>query len=142
MGGGDSSAFFSTASALWERTGALDQTASTTLSSLNVAERRQLEQLKIQLATETSQVARNTSDLSETRREADALAVEVTQRGFANLEATIEDTVLQADMGIVDVYWMEQTEVSDKITETQTERAEKAQELEARFDIIRQKLQE
>ena len=69
-------------------------------------------------------------------------AADATRRGFDALEKAFSSTVLQADMGVVDVYWLQQTEVSDEIERVRIERSSREAEMEARFDIIRQKLQE
>lgn len=140
--GGDASSFFGKADDLWDRIGKVDQQAQGVLSNLSIAERREVEQLKIRLATETADLARSASELSEARIGADALAADAARHGFDSLEKAFSDTVLQADMGIVDVYWLQQTLVSEEITRVQTERANRENELEARFETIRQKLQE
>lgn len=142
VSGGEASAFFKQSDDLWSRIGAVDQQARTALTNLGVAERRELEQLKIRLATETADLARSASDLGEARLAADSLAEDATRRGFDSLEAAFSETVEQADMGIVDVYWLQQTLVSEEIVRVQKERATREGELEARFEIIRQKLQE
>ena len=65
--------------------------------------------------------------------------IELYDRALSSAEL---DTILEADMGIVDVYWLRKTEVVDKKTELKAERAERISELEARFALIRQKLEE
>ncbi len=142
VSGGDSSAFFRQSDDLWARVVSVDQQARAALTNLGVAERRELEQLKIRLAKETAELARNASELSETRLDADRLAEDATRRGIDALEEAFSSTVLQADMGIVDVYWLQQTLVSEEIVRVQKERAARETELESRFEIIRQKLQE
>lgn len=141
-GGGDSAAVFKQSDDLWARLGEVDRQATTALGNLSVAERREVEALKIRLATEAADLARNSSELGEARKEADLLAADATRRGFDALEQAFSTTVLQADMGVVDVYWLQQTEVSDEIERVRKERSAREAELEARFDIIRQKLQE
>lgn len=141
-GGGDSAAVYRQSDELWARLTEVDKAAATALGNLSVAERREIEALKIRLATEAADLARNSSDLSEVRRSADVLAADATRRGFDALEKAFSSTVLQADMGVVDVYWLQQTEVSDEIERVRIERSSREAEMEARFDIIRQKLQE
>lgn len=142
VSGGEATAFFRQNDEVWSRLQAVDQQAQAALQNLGVAERRELEQLKIRLATETADLARNASELSESRLRADALAADATRRGFDALEMAFSDTVLQADKGIVDVYWVQQMLVSEEIVRVQKERAAREAELESRFEIIRQKLQE
>ena len=58
------------------------------------------------------------------------------------LEQELFDTIMKADRGIVDVYWQRKTEVSDERARLAAERAERLRELEARFGLINQKLEE
>lgn len=127
---------------LWGRVGAADTRAAAALQTLGAEERIELEQLKRRLARETTEVARSTSELGEARKEADLIALEATRNGFSALEAEFADTVLQADNGVVDVYWLKETRVNDEMERIRKERANRQAELEARFEIIRQKLQE
>lgn len=140
--GADNNPFFRQSDDLWARVVSVDSQAKSALSNLSVAEKRELEQLKIRLAKETAELARSASELSEARLQADGLAAQATRRGFDALEDAFSNTVLQADKGIVDVYWLQQTLVSEEIVRVQKERAAREAELEARFDVVRQKLQE
>jgi hypothetical protein len=72
----------------------------------------------------------------------DTLAVDITRASLQELESKLYATILEADMGIVDVYWLRKTEVVDRKTELKAERADRISELEARFTLIRQKLEE
>ena len=133
---------FSRSDTLWSRVDALGARSDATMARLSEGERRELDMLKRRLAVETTQVSRSTSDLGETRRDSDVLAADVTRHGFEMLDASFADTILQADMGIVDVYWLRKTEVSDEITRLATERSSRLAELDARFGLVRQKLEE
>ena len=64
------------------------------------------------------------------------------QRVMKNLsgQGRVSESVLKADMGVVDVYWAEKLEVADQKSKVQQEKAALMSDLEARFNLIRQKL--
>jgi hypothetical protein len=64
----------------------------------------------------------------------------LTKDGFGRLEDFFAESVLKADMGIVDVFWSQKLEVSDEIVRVKEEKSELLSELERRFSLIRQKL--
>jgi hypothetical protein len=70
------------------------------------------------------------------------LAARVTRVGFARLDAQVYESIMRADRGIVDVYWVRKSEVLDERERLAEERAVRTAELEARFSLIRQKLEE
>jgi hypothetical protein len=50
-----------------------------------------------------------------------------------------DDAILRADMGVVDVYWLEKTGISDEITRLYEGRAEELKKLDQRYGMIQQK---
>jgi hypothetical protein len=70
--------------------------------------------------------------------EADVLAVDVTQAGFAQLREVFGGQILRADIGIVDVYWKEKNLVSEQIERLQITQKEREEALRARFDRLYQ----
>ena len=66
----------------------------------------------------------------------------LTRSGFARMEDFFADSVLKAEMGIIDVYWARKLEIADQRERIQDERNMLVAELERRFAIIRQKMEQ
>lgn len=128
--------------ALWKRLDRLADKADAVTAHLDASESREREQLRARLRDESRVLGGLDQDVENTRSEAEGLAVDITRSGFGKLEQDLQDTVMRADMGIVDVYWLRKTEVSDRITELSKERGLRIQSLDNRFEVIRQKLEE
>lgn len=70
------------------------------------------------------------------------VSLEITREGFGRLEDFFADSILKADMGIVDVYWAQKLEVADELQRIREERELQMAELEKRFRLIREKMGE
>ncbi|MEL6347965.1 MAG: hypothetical protein AAFV53_32965, partial [Myxococcota bacterium] len=77
----------------------------------------------------------------DTATDAESLAARITQDEFARLGEQFAETIMRADVGIVDVYWIRKTEVSDEAGRLRAERSERLEELDRRFQVINQKME-
>jgi tetratricopeptide (TPR) repeat protein len=127
---------------LWLRSLATDTKSVSTLGALTRAEGGELAILRKRLAEQTAAVTRLGGDLRRVDSDAEEVAAAVTRTGFGLLEDELFETIMRADRGIVDVYWLRKTEVADEKIRLATERADRLQEMDARFGLIRQKLEE
>lgn len=127
---------------LWLRTVEVDGRAVDTLAALKRAEQTELAILRRRLAEETSRVETIGRDVDRVDSDAARVATAVTQTGFGLLEDELYETIMRADRGIVDVYWLRKTEVADEKRRLATERAQRLEELDARFGLINQKMEE
>lgn len=127
---------------LWVRTLEVDGRAVGTLAALERAERAELAILRRRLTEESARVASIGEDVDRVDADAARVANAVTRTGFGLLEDELYETIMRADRGIVDVYWLRKTEVADEKRRLATERAQRLQELDARFGLINQKLEE
>ena len=130
------------AEGLWTRVLALDGDATAVRSKLETAEQRELQLLQAGVRDQMGVVGALEADVGQTNRATAVLASDITRAGFGQLEDQLSTDIMAADMGIVDVYWLRKTEVVNERTELATERADRLQELNSRFDLIRQKLEE
>lgn len=133
---------FSALDGMWGRIDALDRSARDIRSHLDEVERTERKVIERTLAQEATDTANLGGELKGAEAEAHEVALDVTRAGFAKMESEVSDTIMQADMGIVDVYWLRKTEVADEITRLRKERVARLKELDARFGLIRQKLEE
>jgi hypothetical protein len=127
---------------LWLQASDLDARAVTTMQALESAETTELKLLRDKLEEHTARVATLDTELGDTQREALTLAEAVTRAGLGELDSRLLSTVMEADMGIVDVYWLRRTDVEQERLRLKTERAERIRELEDRFSLIREKLED
>ena len=82
------------------------------------------------------------ADLEGSMNTARVLTSDITQAGFSWLAGVFGDSVMGADMGIVDVYWVRKASVSEERIRVIEERQELLLELSENFSRIRQGLEE
>lgn len=98
--------------------------------------------IRERFAAEVVEVAAQRAELDVTSREVETVAVDLTRQGFARMESFFAESVLKAELGIIDVYWARKLEIADQRQRIQDERNTLVSELERRFAIIRQKLEQ
>lgn len=133
---------FSRIDQYWVRVRDADARASQTRGVVDEVERVEVAILRKKLDEQEATVAKLDGEVSRVTVGTDDLAVDITRASLDELETRLYETILEADMGIVDVYWLRKSEVVDRRTELKAERADRIQEMEARFSLIRQKLEE
>lgn len=110
------------------------------LGSLASSESGEIVRIRERFEYEVGEVGKQRADLVNTRTSAEQVASAMTRAGFGRLHAFFSDSVLQADMGIVDVYWQQKLEVADERQQMVERKNELLAELENRFNLIRQEL--
>jgi hypothetical protein len=133
---------FSRLDELWLRLSDAEARAVQTRTVLDSAEKVELALLREAIVAQADAVASLDTEVARVSLGAEVLATDVTRERLAYLGSALEDTILEADMGIVDVYWLRKSEVVDERTRLKEERADRLQELDTRFGVIRQKLEE
>jgi len=118
----------------------LDGRLARTNDKIEPIEQDELVRVKDRLAFETTEVASERVDLGTTTANADAAAAILTQAGFGRLADFFDQSILHADMGIVDLYWDEKIQSSDELTKTAQEEKDRMDALDQQFDIVRKKL--
>ena len=137
----DRDALFSSVTQIWTRMQAVEQLSARTRSRLDDVEGSELAQLRQRLLEERVAIRQIDRSLDVTTTDASALAAQVTQEEFGRLGETFADTIMRADVGIVDVYWLRKTQISDEAVRLRKERSERLEELDKRFNVIHQKLE-
>lgn len=89
---------------------------------------------------EVENVAVEQADYDRTLAEARRVSLALTREGFGRLEDFFAESVLKADMGIVDVYWAQKLEIGDELVRVREEKEDQLEDLERRFDLIRAKM--
>lgn len=112
------------------------------LDAAIATETSELGRIKKRFDTEVEAVAVQRTDYTAQMADASDVSLVLTRQGFGRLEDFFSESVLKADMGIVDVYWAQKTEVADEIKRVKEEKDVLLAELQQRFKLIRQKIGE
>jgi tetratricopeptide (TPR) repeat protein len=92
--------------------------------------------LRSQFDQQVAYVSSERADYESILGEARQVALGLTRGGFGRLEQFFADSVLKADMGIVDVFWSQKLEVSDELVRVRGEKDAALADLERRFQLI------
>lgn len=98
--------------------------------------------IRTRFEQEVAAVATERVDYEGTLVAARTVSLDLTRKGFGRLEDFFTDSVVKADMGIVDVFWAEKMEIADELERVRNERELQMAELEQRFELIREKMGE
>ena len=135
----DAAAVSAAADKIWGELSAIDDDATLSDSKLDATQQKERALLEEELAAERTHVADSTAALASTRQTSAAVIGQVARYGLAELRGDFDDAILRADMGVVDVYWLEKTGISDEITRLYQDRAEQLKKLDQSYGMIRQK---
>ena len=100
----------------------------------------ELEQLQERFEHEVDAVAKQSEDLDRAKDRATKVAHKLTRGGFDRLQGEFSDSVLKANMGIVDVFWAERVQRADALDGIRQAKDEQASALDARFRLIREQI--
>jgi len=133
-------ATFESLDSAWSRGLRVERRAVSVMGKLERAEQTELTLIRSSLAEHTQAVLGLNGEISATGRNAGAVASAVTRSGIGSVGAEFNETVMGADRGIVDVYWTRKISVTDEIQRLNEERGMRSSELDARFELIRQRM--
>ncbi|MDP2306373.1 MAG: tetratricopeptide repeat protein [Pseudomonadota bacterium] len=125
---------------VWAAVDALESSTEETSRLLASAEGREISAVRTRLAREAQRVVELRRDLVREAAEAETVAIRAVRTGIRDLESEFRADVLEADKGIVDVYWLRKTAVSDEMTALGREQALLLRELDDQFRIVRENL--
>ena len=126
--------------ALLLASGRLDERLAVVVRSSIATETSEIGRIRKRFAAEKEAVASQRVDYDASLGVAKSVSLQLTREGFGRLEDFFAESVLKADMGIVDVYWAQKLEVADEIERVKTEKDALLTELQQRFKLIRQKI--
>jgi len=125
---------------LWSLSENFEQRASQTFSKLEQAEQAELAIMRDRLSQELAGMSGLGGDLSGTSDEMNSLAKGITRAGIGRVEGTFDETVMGADRGILDVYWVKKGNVKSESERLGIEQGKRENELKERFLLIRSRL--
>jgi TolA-binding protein len=125
---------------MWAGVSTLEASTGETSRVLQSSEAREIAAVRTRLARESQRVVELKRDITTRSAEAEAVAIKAVRTGIRGLEAEFRADVLEADKGIVDVYWLRKSAVSDEMTALGKEQARLLRELDDQFRIVRENL--
>jgi tetratricopeptide (TPR) repeat protein len=126
--------------ALWSQSEGFDRRARQTMVKLVRAESAELAIMRKKLAVEMDHMTAIGTDLDGVSTRMDALADGITRAGIGRVEDAFDDTVMGADRGIVDVYWVKKGNATAEKDRLNAEKSKRRSELEQRFRVIDSRL--
>ena len=126
-------AIYASASRTVERLQRIQQTLSQTESN-------ELYRIRGRIDREDQAVAQQVVDLDDVTIEAKEVAEALTLASFRELQSFFEQSVLGADMGVVNVYWSRWLHLGEQLAKTNQERADLLSDVDRRFQVLEQKL--
>jgi TolA-binding protein len=137
----DASAVFAQIDRVWADIERLEGLAEDTRRVLTTAEARELSAVRSSVMGEAQRVAGLQKDVDAVASAADTVAAGVLRGGIEDLEAQFRQDVLDADKGIVDVYWLRKSATSEEMTSLAVEQSRLLRELDERYRIVRENLE-
>lgn len=113
---------------------ALDQAAE----RIDAAEARELQAVQASLTTQTAIVRDLRGRVDETSVRSENLAMRTMEYGVRAVADTFRGVVLEADKGIVDVFWLQKTEASDALNHLAVDLNDARRELDAQYSSLRE----
>ena len=112
------------------------------MKRLRAMEQAELGRIRARFELEEQEVASQRSELARTLVKAEKVSVSLTRAGFRRLEDFFGDSVMRADMGLVDVAWAKKMDIADEKRRVSKDKSELLNDLGRRFDLIKQKLRQ
>ncbi len=109
-------------------------------SQLDSLESEEFVRLKTTFDAEVDNVSRERDELVEQKDGVSDLADAVTREGVERVRREFAESVLEADKGVIDVYWVKKVDVSDEYSALLKEQEALVKELNNRFRLIRSNL--
>ncbi len=109
-------------------------------AGLTEVEASEMEVLRARFEHEVAEVASQKAALASSLENTEVVSADLTRDGFGRLADFFTESLLKADMGIVDVYWAQKLATVDEIDRVKDEKQALVDELERRFALIQQKL--
>ncbi|MDP2317277.1 MAG: tetratricopeptide repeat protein [Pseudomonadota bacterium] len=137
---GEASTVYAQTDRVWAGVEVLEANTEETARVLAAAEGREIAAVRTRLARESQRVVELRRDIVRESAEAETVALKAVRSGIRDLEAEFRADVLEADKGIVDVYWLRKAAASDEMMVLGKEQARLLRELDDQFRIVRENL--
>jgi tetratricopeptide (TPR) repeat protein len=136
----DASAVYAQFDRVWAAVDRADASAEEARRVLAVAESRELTAVKASIAAESRRAAELRTAVDGTSNSAERVASGILRGGIEDLESQFRRDVLDADKGVVDVYWLRKSSASEEMTSLAQEQRRLLSELDEQYRIVRENL--
>jgi hypothetical protein len=136
----EAAAFYSQIDRVWTAVDALEGSTTETARLLGAAESREIAAVRSRLAREAQRVVELRRDIDRGSADAEAIALRAVRTGVRDLGEEFRGDVLEADKGIVDVYWLLKSDTSTEMVELGEEQSRLLRELDKQFRLVRENL--
>lgn len=137
----DSAAIYAQIDRLWGSLDTLEASSGEAARVVAAGEARETQAVRQRLAATAQKVAELRSDVDASSAATEVVATKAVLAGLRDLQARFEMDVIDAEKGIVDVYWLRRTENAEERDMLVDERSELLQDLDDRFRVIRENLE-
>lgn len=128
--------------ALHKRLQHAQDTYAKVLDRIDMLAASEIARVRERFDAEVVEVATQRTDFDAVEGRTQALAVDLTREGFGRMADFFSESVVKAELGIIDVYWARKLQIADQRQRILDERNALVAELERRFAIIRQKMEQ
>ena len=125
---------------IWNDLNRLEQATDGAATVLTTSEARELEAVRGRLKDQAERVIALHQDVKTDSVAAESVGVAIISRGVESIASNLREEVLQADKGVVDVFWLKKTEVSDAMIKLASEQSARSRELDQEFSLLREGL--
>ncbi len=136
----DSAAIFAQIDRLWSQLDGVETTSSDAARAVASGEARETQAVRQRLAATAQKVTELRRDVDGSVGATRSVATRAVLRGLRRLQGEFEDDVIDAEKGIVDVYWLRRIENADQQDTLVDEQAAMLHDLDTRFRVIRENL--
>jgi hypothetical protein len=136
----DSAAIYAQIDRLWGQLDALESSSSDAARVVATGEAKETQAVRQRLAATAQKVTELQRELDSGGVETEALAAKVALHGLRAVKGQFESAIVDAEKGIVDVYWIRKSETSDEEDALIAQQAKLLQDLNDRFRLIRENL--
>lgn len=136
----DSASIYAQLDRLWGQLDSLETQSGEAARVVTTGEARETQAVRQRLAATAQKVTELKRDIEGQRASTEALAARVALTGVRAVQDSFESSVVDAEKGVVDVYWIRKSETADEQSELIAQRAKLLADLNERFRIIRENL--
>ena len=136
VSGAGSSEFYARVDGARARLRRLRSDGSSLLTDLDRREREEMGQIRRLLDEEKIELVDCSSDARQYERDIRSVSGDIAAASFRAVQQGFEETVLRADMGAIDVYWLRKEEITDEKEQVRDERKQMLQELQRMYQDL------
>lgn len=132
----DAADFFARVDGSRSRLRSMRGDTSSLLVDLDRREREEMGQIRILLDDEKASLLTCATDARQFQLDSHTVSGQIAAASFRNVQTEMGDTVMRADMGAIDVYWMRKEEITDERERIRDERNQMIKELQRMYQDL------